>query len=222
VSSAFSQNYDERLEELEILGFTACRGVLAPDLVAGLTAEADELIARFGAGERSADFWCYDPPGGGLQVLYRVHNLEKRGLPTIVAAFSAGVLHDIAARFLGEVATSTVCAMVVKTPGVAGLPWHRDRVDVPAGRAINLSVYLDRSHVGNGCFEAVPGSHLLSDDAEVEQVRAAGPRVPVPAEAGDLLVHDVRLVHGSGDNPSDHSRRSVITEFAVPVPANVR
>lgn len=44
-----------------------------------------------------------------------------------------------------------------------------------------------------------------------------GPRVAVPAESGDVLVHDVRLVHESDDNPSGELRRSIINEFASQV-----
>jgi ectoine hydroxylase-related dioxygenase (phytanoyl-CoA dioxygenase family) len=129
--------------------------------------------------------------------------------------FSGGVLEGLASRFLGRLGRSTVCAMVVKTNGGAGVPWHRDRADVPPGTALNLSVYLDLSDASNGCFEAVPESHRLLDDADVELARQRGPRVLVSANPGDVLIHDVRLVHGSGDNTGGVERRSIITEFAV-------
>jgi phytanoyl-CoA hydroxylase len=207
---------DALAEEYRRVGFAVARGYLDGDLLARLTGEADELVGRFVAGHRSGDFWCYDEPGRALPILYRVHNLEVQGTPEIGALFADGPLHRLAARILGdERPRATVCAMVVKTRGVAGVPWHRDRADVPPGSALNLSVYLDPSRPDNGCFEAVPGSHLLPDDAGVEAVRAAGPRVLVPAEPGDVLIHDVRLVHASGDNAGDIERRSIITEFAA-------
>ena len=58
--------------------------------------------------------------------------------------FSSGFLHDPARTLMGPV-ESTVCAMVVKSAAVAGVPWHRDRTNVPAGSAINLSLFLDPS-----------------------------------------------------------------------------
>lgn len=94
------------------------------------------------------------------------------------------------------------------------MPWHRDRTDAAPVSAINLSVFLDLSTVDNGCFEAVPGSHLLPGDADVVRTRDLGPHVSVPADPGDVLIHDVRLVHGSGGNPSTVLRRSIIVEFA--------
>jgi phytanoyl-CoA hydroxylase len=212
--TAADTHQDAWVAEFASAGFVVKSGVISHDLRAALTADADDLIARFAGGYRSADFWCYDTPSE--TILYRVHNLEAQGAPRITGLFRESVLHDLAARFLGGTASATVCAMVVKTRGVAGVPWHRDRTNVSPGDALNLSVYLDPSHRGNGCFEAVPSSHLLPDDADVTATRDAGPRVLVPAGPGDVLVHDVRLIHGSGDNADGVERRSIIIEFAVP------
>jgi phytanoyl-CoA hydroxylase len=120
------------------------------------------LVAPFGDGYRSLDFWCYDEPNG-RPILYRIHNLEAQGAARIAELFRDGLLRGLAARFLGTPTHSTVCAMVVKTRGGAGVPWHRDRDNVPPSAAVNLSVYLDPSDESNGCFEAVPGSHRLPD-----------------------------------------------------------
>lgn len=203
------------VEQFRNNGFAVARRHVDPDLLSALEDEARELICWFADGYRSDDFWCYEEPGRPLPILYRIHNLEKQGMPRIRELFSGGVLEGLASRFLGRLGRSTVCAMVVKTNGGAGVPWHRDRADVPQGTALNLSVYLDPSDASNGCFEAVPGSHRLPDDADVELARQRGPRVLVSANPGDVVIHDVRLVHGSGDNTGGVERRSIITEFAV-------
>lgn len=202
------------LEQLREHGYAAARNHLDPELLAELTGEAGALIDRFAGGHRSDDYWCYDVTGRALPLLYRIHNLERQGAARISALFGGGALHDLAAGLLDS-PEPTVCAMVVKTPGVAGIPWHRDRTDVAPLTALNLSVFLDRATADNGCFEAVPGSHLLPDGIDVEQTRAAVPVVAIPAEPGDVLIHDVRLVHGSGDNTSVAIRRSIIIEFAA-------
>ncbi len=62
-------------------------------------------------------------------------------------------------------------------------------------------------------MEFAPGSHLLPDDANVAEVSERGPVQLVPAAAGDVVVHDVRVVHGSGANPGSSCRRSIIIEF---------
>jgi len=198
---------------LRIDGYAVAHGHIDAGLIANLRVETDALLGRFAAGDRSDDFWCYEDGSTGRSMLYRVHNLEKQGAAGCADLFRTAVLNHLAAALIGAV-RATVCAMVVKTPGVAGVPWHRDRIDVAPGTAINLSVFLDRATVQNGCFEAVPGSHLLADDADVPRTHELGLRVAVPAEPGDVLIHDVRLIHGSGDNPNGELRRSIIIEFA--------
>jgi hypothetical protein len=42
--------------------------------------------------------------------------------------------------------------------------------------------------------------------------------VPVPTEAGEVAVHDVRLVHCSGPHPSSVLRRSIIVELVKAAP----
>ncbi|GAA2848266.1 hypothetical protein GCM10010517_05490 [Streptosporangium fragile] len=207
---------EEKVEEFRAQGFTILPSFITEDVLKLLRAEADELIARFTErGERAEDYWTYDVPGRATPMLYRIHNLEKQGTPGIAELFGGELQRDLAAKFIGERARPTVCAMIVKSAGVAEVPWHRDRVNVPPAAALNLSVYLDESRAENGCFELVPASHLLPDDAAPIAVRDRGPTVRVPAAPGDVLVHDVRLVHGSGPNDGELVRRSVITEFAA-------
>ncbi|MGH3897825.1 MAG: phytanoyl-CoA dioxygenase family protein [Pseudonocardiaceae bacterium] len=205
----------EKVEEFKTQGYTVLPSFIDGDVLEWLHAEADELIGRFAEGERAEDYWRYDVPGRDLPILYRIHNLEKQGTPGIGELFSGHVQRELARTFIGGGALPTVCAMIIKTSGVAEVPWHRDRVNVPPAAALNLSVYLDNSRADNGCFELVPASHLLSDDADPIATRDKGPTVQVPAAPGDVLVHDVRLVHGSGPNEGDLVRRSIITEFAV-------
>ncbi|MGH3823826.1 MAG: phytanoyl-CoA dioxygenase family protein [Pseudonocardiaceae bacterium] len=205
----------EKVEEFKAQGYAVLPSFIDGDVLERLHAEADELIGRFAEGERSQEYWTYDVPGRKLPMLYRIHNLEKQGTPGIRALFGGDVQRELAGTFIGGAARPTVCAMIIKTSGVAEVPWHRDRVNVPPAAALNLSIYLDDSRADNGCFELVPASHLLPDDADPIAIRDKGPRIQVLAAPGDVLVHDVRLVHGSGPNEGDLVRRSIITEFAV-------
>jgi phytanoyl-CoA hydroxylase len=195
----------------------ACTGPLfAGDVVERLKDGAERLIGRFTEdGYRAEDYWNYDVEGE-RPVLYRVHNLEKQDWP------EAELLHrpelaELAARFVGEPVVPTAFALVLKEPVRAGgVPWHRDRVNVGPHTVCNLSICLDDAGPENGCLEGVPGSHLLPDDADVAVVRDTGPRVPIPVSRGDVVVHDVRLVHGSGVNPTERWRRTIVIEYADP------
>ncbi|MEE1786956.1 phytanoyl-CoA dioxygenase family protein [Streptomyces sp. SP17BM10] len=209
----------DALGQLWADGYTVIPAVVTDPLLERLRTEADALVAAFEDGHRSDDFWHFTREGESTPVLYRVHNLEQQpGAPLAAGLFATGPLHHLAETILGGPARARVIAMIVKMPQVAAaVPWHRDRTDAEPGRAINLSLFLDDSDASNGALEFVPGSHLLADDADVEQVRAAGPVLTVGAKAGDVAVHDVRTVHASRPNPTARARRSLVIEF-VPAP----
>ena len=61
----------------------------------------------------------------------------------------------------------------------------------------NVDYYLDDSSLENGCLYIAPGSH----NAPIWDVAALGfdypGLVPLPARAGDVVIHNVRTVHGS-------------------------
>ena len=204
----------ELLRRLRIDGF-AIASLSGSALVRSLKREADWLVGRFtNDGYRSGDYWSFVLANCGEPVLYRIHNLERQGSKPIADLYTAGPLHDLAREVLSTPVHATACAMIVKVPfHAARVPWHRDRTSVRPHEVCNLSLFLDASSPGNGCMEFVPGSHLLPDDVDVIEVSKRGPVQPVPAAAGDVVVHDVRVVHSSGVNPGRSCRRSIIIEF---------
>lgn len=204
-------------ERLTAIGATSVHGLIGPEQLAALSAETEALVARFYKdGCRDARYWHYTDKTG-TDRLYRIHELEAigAGAPAIAALIAGRELRALAETALDAAAVPTVAALIVKTPGVAGVPWHRDRTDVGPGEAVNLSVYLDDSDGANGCLEFVPASHRLGEHAVAETVRRAGPVRAVPVPAGGVAVHDVRLVHGAGDNTSQRQRRCLIVEFVL-------
>jgi phytanoyl-CoA hydroxylase len=113
-------------------------------------------------------------------------------------------------------------SMVFKRAGAgAAIGWHRDAgTDHHVGPApiFNVDVYLDPSDETN-CLWAVPGSHRWSDEQAEQAVDELGRdgfgtagATPLLLRAGDILLHDVLVVHGS---PPARSalRRVVYLEF---------
>ncbi len=205
------------VEDFRRDGFARAGALFDDDVVGELRRGAARLVDRFGGeGYRSTDYWHYDVEAPEAPVLYRIHNLERQEWPEADLLYRPE-LATLAAEFIGAPAAPTAFALVLKEPvRAAGVPWHRDRTDVDPHTVCNLSICLDAADRTNGCLEGVPGSHLLPDDADVEAVREAGPRVSIPVAAGDVVVHDVRLVHGSGPNPASRWRRTIVIEFADP------
>ncbi|MGH3830354.1 MAG: phytanoyl-CoA dioxygenase family protein [Pseudonocardiaceae bacterium] len=197
-------------------GYVIAPWLVDRPLLAGLQVEAKQLIRRFiNDHYRSEDYWYFAQPSTREPVLYRVHNLEKMGSSAINVLFTKGPLHRLANEVLGVPVRPTACAMIVKMPRVAArVPWHRDRTSVPPHTVCNLSLFLDYSSPDNGSLEFVPGSHLLPGDADVTEAHKQGSVQVVPAEAGDVLIHDVRVVHASRANHTATVRRSIVIEFA--------
>lgn len=121
-------------------------------------------------------------------------------------------------------------------PGEKAQPIHADtwwlddrRFDFPL--MVNTIVALVDFTEENGATRLVPGSHLWSEaavayeqaDTSYAQVPASQPKgygsdwTPIVAEIpkGSVIVYDMRLLHGSGDNRSDKPRPSLISPYVL-------
>jgi phytanoyl-CoA hydroxylase len=103
--------------------------------------------------------------------------------------------------------TPTWDSLVFKYPGHGAIiPWHRDGeppIHLPSP-VFNVDFYLDASDLSN-CVWGIPGSHLWpQEQAVAECARRNGTlswdvagAVPVPMQPGDVLLHDIKTLHGS-------------------------
>ena len=114
-------------------------------------------------------------------------------------------------------------AHVFCKPAGAGLeiPWHQDGQYWPIRPLATCTVWiaLDDSTPENGCMRYIPGSHRARTihhhrpderpDLALNQTVAAvdaGRARDVVLAAGELSIHDVYLIHGSGANRSGRRR----------------
>lgn len=118
----------------------------------------------------------------------------------------------------------------LKPPGGSGAPAHQDNAywDVYWSGKGKLSVWLalDDSTLERGCTQFVPGSHreVLQHDRDFSKDALFGGAVPdldpdqldfepVELKAGDACIHHCEIIHRSGPNVSDHSRRGLVTIY---------
>lgn len=131
----------------------------------------------------------------------------------------------------------TSAYLSLKDPGSGPLWWHQDwwcwnhpvtwRAAAPQ---VALLLYLDDTTAASGAVRVIPGSHRASTDlhAVLPRVHAA-PHAPAPdhpaladrpeqvtieARAGDAVVLDYRLLHGTHPHHGDEIRRGLILNFA--------
>ena len=93
------------------------------------------------------------------------------------------------------------------------LPLHIDSLFPYGGERVivmQVKFALEDETADNGCTLVVPGSHLSGDYAPGDDTRDA---VPVPLEAGDVMIWDSRLWHGAGPNHGNTSRWSLIATY---------
>jgi ectoine hydroxylase-related dioxygenase (phytanoyl-CoA dioxygenase family) len=107
--------------------------------------------------------------------------------------------------------------MVFKDEGDgAAIDWHQDAVHPRRFRIFNVDLYLDESVQGQGALRVAPGSHTSKVDiCQLEQEYGWDAPGVIHAEMqpGDILVHDVMVVHGSEAVTGNRLRRTIYYEF---------
>ena len=107
--------------------------------------------------------------------------------------------------------------MVFKKEGDGeSIPWHQDAVHTRKHRVFNFDLYLDESKKGSGALRVVPKSQLSIQDAcnvAVEHGWEPEGVIQVELEPGDVLLHDVMVLHGSERTLGKNLRRTIYYEF---------
>lgn len=210
---------DDDIQFFDDYGYLHISGALQPNEVSALQSESQRLIDRIRSGEEE-DRWTNRGPEGIPYYLTYLHShpnevsLKLLAHPTIL---------DLAERMVGPDFVPTYESLVFKLPEAgSSVPWHRDaNSDHPGtGRRIfNVDIYLDDSTVENSCVWVVPGSQKWSQeriDAMLEQAKTAFElpgAVPAEMRPGDILLHDIMVLHGSTENRSRALRRVIYYEF---------
>jgi hypothetical protein len=158
----------------------------------------------------------------GQSYTYRINNLERL-LPTDgLALLGEPALLEVAERLCGPSMVPNLFDMVIKTGGdQMRVEWHQDAIHPRDNRMIVVGVYLDDSVAGAGALEILPRTHQTRQDigalttpAALAEAEAQGRGVQaLPAQAGDLLVHDVMIVHSSPPAAPGGLRRVIYVEF---------
>jgi len=154
---------------------------------------------------------------GGHDVMYRVDYLHNKGRPASLELLGSPEILGIAESLAGANLVPTYEAMVFKDTGNgAPVRWHQDATHPRRYRIFNIDIYLDAALPGQGALRVVPGSQRTKVDVcEIEQQH--GWDVPGSLEVemgpGDVLVHDVMLVHGSPSTLGNALRRTIYYEF---------
>ena len=215
---------DAQADEFKRQGLLLIRDLLGAEELTALRDETAELVERAVA-ERPNDPWIRD-------VVYRKHEITARRVPSRVEyvvdktpACRALLAHPFVLRSVEKLQgvhfIPTWDSMVFKLGGQgAEIAWHRDAGREHVGHApiFNVDFYLDESDLTN-CLWAIPGSNHWNDADATARIRALSEpqfqtqgATPVCMKPGDVLLHDILLIHGSPAATSQ-LRRVIYFEF---------
>ncbi len=94
--------------------------------------------------------------------------------------------------------------------------WHQDAQYTRNYPYLNIGIYLDDASSGDGCLRYVPGTqHQLQDIQGLSELH--GWEIPgsieQAAQAGDILIQDMMILHGSEPKRSQGVRRTIYVEY---------
>lgn len=209
----------EQISHFDEFGYVVLRNRIPSPLLARLQQAADSWIAHGrAAAERDEDTSDYKfAQRDSGSVMWRVDYLHNKGEEASLELLGSPAVLGIAESLAGPNFVPTYESLVFKDEGDgAAVAWHQDAVHPRSRRIFNVDVYLDHSRAGEGALRVAPGSHRrVVDVCELTDVYGwdAPGVVQVEMAPGDVLVHDVMVVHGSEAVTGNRLRRTIYYEF---------
>lgn len=209
----------EQIRFFDENGYLVLPGRIAGDLLTRLQAAASRWIedgqAVHDDAEDHGDYSFAERPTG--TVMFRVDYLHAKHEAASLELLGSPEMLGVAESLAGPNAVPTYESLVFKNAGDgAPIAWHQDAVHPRRHRIFNVDVYLDASRAGEGALRVVPGSHRgVEDVCALRDAYGWEPPgvVQVELEAGDVLLHDVMIVHGSEPVRHNPLRRTLYYEF---------
>lgn len=202
-------------------GFLHLPGLISPSELEALQADSLEIVqGGWENAEHSSDYFHDILPDTGEDVFHRVQYVfpkARRG--SFVTLLGHPFILELVQHLKGEDFVCAAEALVFKAAGNGReVTVHADCDPSDPKLApiiFNVDVYLDDSSVENGCLWVAPQTHAqnLSGASIAAQGFDFPGLQPLPVQAGDVLLHDIRLVHGSPRSQGGALRRTLYYEF---------
>lgn len=209
----------EEIAHFDEHGYVILRGRIGGELLEKLQTASTRWIADGHAladeQDGNGDYNFATRPSG--RVLFRINYLHDKLEPASLELLGSPEMLGIAESLAGPDFVPTYESLVFKNTGDgAPIDWHQDAVHPRTDRIFNVDVYLDASRKGAGSLRVAPGSQKQVVDVcqlQDEYGWDAPGVVQTELEPGDVLVHDVMLVHGSEATLANALRRTIYYEF---------
>lgn len=210
---------DEQIAFFDTNGYLVLRNWIPQDMLERLQAASNAWIddgARHTPTTAGDDYNFAARPHG--PALFRVNYLHNKGQAASLELLGAPQVLAVAESLCGPNFVPTYESLVFKQAGDGEqIAWHQDAVHpTRKHRIFNYDLYLDPSLAGAGALRVIPGSQMARQDicALTDAYGWDHPdAIEVTMEPGDVLLHNVMVVHGSPRVEGKGLRRTIYYEF---------
>ncbi len=209
----------EQRHQLSTDGYTLLPDALPPELLThwkklAATLETRAMQAHERGESMRGSCVVNDPVG---QRLMRCDDIHEHDSDAVLELLACPGMMAVARELCGRGTVPMQIDIVYKQqhPHPVIL-WHQGAQHPRGYPYLNVGVYLDDAPAGDGCLRYVPGTQSEPQDI-CGLSEAHGWEIPgvveQPARAGDILVQDMMILHGSQPKRTLGVRRTVYVEF---------
>ena len=213
------QTTPEQREQLLDDGFVLLSEALPPDLLArwqriAASYEAQALEAHARNDARQGACVVEDPVGPRL---IRQDDILGQDGDAVLELLACPAMMAVAREMCGRGVVPLQADILYKHqhphPVVS---WHQGAPHPRGYPYLNVGIYLDDSDMNDGCLRYVPGTqYQIQDICALAKSHGWAPPAMVeqPARAGDILVQDMMVLHGSPPKRTAGVRRTIYVEL---------
>ncbi|MGI9597672.1 MAG: phytanoyl-CoA dioxygenase family protein [Acidimicrobiales bacterium] len=221
---------EEQLDHYRRRGYAIVREAIDPGSLGRLTDAADAFADQARTLTGSTAVLELDDVAGaavGHGLIRRIKSPHFHH-KAFARSLAQPALLDIVQQLLGPDIRWHHTKLNAKQPKGSGhVEWHTDWGYYPHTNAdlLEVAIAIDPTTEANGCLWVLPGSHLGPALDHTEDGRFVGAVPPgsfdrsqieaLELEPGDISLHHVRLLHGSGPNRTDQQRRLLLQGYAA-------
>ncbi len=214
MENAFKMEINKYINELKWNGYTIIPQALAERDVKWLINDMRKIYAE------TKDNISKDTPYLNTNQP-NVYNLQNKNISYIRTLLGLPHIQEILIHFLNDKWYKQIPQdqpnYILRSFGARSsndaLPLHIDSFIPYIGDeviAMQVAIMLEDSNIKNGCTLVVPGTHDTGRYADNGYLEKA---VPLEAKAGDVIIWDSRLWHGTTENTTKGTRWAMIATF---------
>jgi hypothetical protein len=201
--------YEQHLRNVNVYGYTVMSRMMSETLVGQLKA----LVDGYWNSSSRESYGGRPDRDAEDRIVYNLQNKNKIFIDLLCARTVRRVcmekLNDKFYRFIPPEAPNYILSYYNARSSGAKLDLHIDSYVPNPGQwctAMQVVYLLDDTYEANGCTVVVPGSHRSGEytDRSLENV------VPIIGTAGDIVIWDSRLWHGTTENVRKASRWALV------------